>query len=169
MCLSAQTMMAVSTGVNIAGQLAQGRAQRQAANAQARAEEMQAAQQLQAARDEALRIRKTGQRAAGAARAALAGAGIDVNSGTALTIEDDITTGAESDAFNTLLTGERRSTALRNSAAMSRASGRQAMFSSVLGSATTGLQGWKGIKGNKTPMLPWEAPGERAPGRTGPY
>lgn len=169
MCLSAQTMMAVSTGVSIAGQLAQGRAQRQAANAQARAEELQAQQQLQAAQDEALRIRKAGQRATGAARAALAGAGIDVNSGTALTIEDDITASAESDAYNTLLTGERRSTALRNSAAMSRAAGRNAMFSSVLGSVTTGLQGWKGIKGNKVELQPWETPGQRPPGRTGPF
>lgn len=168
MCLSAPTMMAVSTGVSIAGQLAQGLAARKAANAQAKAEELQAAQTLQAAQDEALRIRKAGERATGAARAQLAASGIDVNSGSALTIEDDITGNVESDAYNVLLTGDRRSTALRNSAAMSRAAGRQAMFSSVLGSVTTGLQGWKGIKNNKVELLPWETPGERAPGRTGP-
>ena len=99
MCISSTMMMALSTGVSVAGQLAQGQAAKAAANAEARAAENLAAQTRDAAQQEAVRIRKAGDRARGAARAQLAAAGIDVNSGTAVTIDGDIGTNAELDAF----------------------------------------------------------------------
>lgn len=140
-------MMALSTGVSVVGQLQQGQAARQSANAEARAAENLAAQNRDAAMQEAQRIRKAGDRTRGAARAQLAASGIDVNSGTAITIEDDIGTNSEMDAYNTLLTGERKSTSLQDSAAISRARGKNAVSSSVLGSVSTGLQGWKAVRG----------------------
>lgn len=160
-------MMAISTGVSIAGQLQQGRAARAAADAEARAAENLAAQTRDAAQQEAKRIRLAGDRTRGAARAAMAASGIDVNSGTAVTIEDDIATSSEMDAYMTLLTGERKSTSLQDSAAISRSRGANAMTASLLGSVTTGLQGWKGVRdaqalGRASPQptytTPWRGP-----------
>lgn len=151
MCVSPATLMSISTGVNIAGQLARGVAESQAASADARAAELAAAQERDSAMAEAARIRKAGARASGAARAQLAASGIDVSAGTALLIDDEITTGAETDAEYTLLTGQRRARAYDNAAAQARARGRNAIGSSVLGSVSSGLQGWKAVKEQKTP------------------
>jgi hypothetical protein len=153
MCISAGMMMALSTGVSIVGQLQQGQAAKAAANAQARADELQAAQQRDAAMQEADRIRKAGEKTKGAARAQMAANGIDVNSGTAITIEDDIGQGAESDAQMTLLTGNRRGAALDFSASQERARGRNAVTGSVLGSISTGLTGWKGVRAAAGPKI----------------
>lgn len=138
--------MALSTGVSIAGQLAQGQAQKRANNEQARQDELRAAQELDASKAEAMRIRKAGDKTAGAARAQMAANGIAVGSGTAVTIEDDIYQNSELDAYNTLLTGKRGAGALQYSAAQSRARGSNAMTSSLFGRVTTGLQGWKGVR-----------------------
>lgn len=146
MCISAPMMMALSTGVSVAGQLQQGQAAKQAANAEARNAENLAAQTRDAAMQEAKRIRMAGDRTRGAARAQLAASGIDVNSGTAVTIDGDIATNSELDAYNTLLTGDRKSTSLQDSAAISHARGKNAVSASVLGSISTGLQGWKAVR-----------------------
>jgi hypothetical protein len=159
MCISASMMMALSTGVSVVGQLQQGQAAKQAANAEARNAENLAAQTRDAAMQEAARIRKAGDRTRGAARAQLAASGIDVNSGTAVTIEDDIGTNSELDAYNTLLTGDRKATSLQDSAAISRARGKNAVTSSMLGSVSTGLQGWKAVR----------APQVSAPGYAEPF
>ena len=151
MCISAGMMMAISTGVSVVGQLQQGQAARAAANAEARQQEIAAAQERDAAMVEAARIRKAGERTAGAARAQLAASGIDVGSGTAVVIDEDITRGAYTDAEYTLLTGNRRGRAMDYSAAQSRARGKSAVTSSMLGSVTTGLQGWKAVKAQKQP------------------
>jgi len=143
--------MAISSGVNIAGQLAKGMAESSASSADARAQEVAAAQERDSAMVEAARIRKAGARASGAARAQLAASGVDVGSGTALLIDGDITTSAATDAEYTLLTGERRARAYQDGASQSRARGRNAMASSVLGATSAGLQGWKAVKEQKTP------------------
>jgi len=152
-------MMALSTGVSVVGQLQQGQAAKAAANAEARNAENLAAQTRDAAMQEAKRIRLAGDRTRGAARAQLAASGIDVNSGTAVTIEDDIGTSSELDAYNTLLTGDRKATSLQDSAAISRARGKNAVTSSMLGSVSTGLQGWKAVR----------APQVSAPGYAEPF
>lgn len=146
MAVSTGTMMAISAAVSIAGQLQQARAVKQAANADAQIMDTQAAQQRQQAEDEADRIRVAARKTKGAARAQMAANGIAVNEGTALTIEDDINRESERDAFNVLLTGKRRADAATYQAAQARARGGNATSASVLGSVSTGLQGWKGVK-----------------------
>lgn len=139
-------MMAISTGVSVVGQLQQGMAAKRAADAEARAAENLAAQHRDAAQQEAKRIREAGDKTRGAARAAMAASGIDVNSGSAVTIEDDILQGSEMDAYMTLLTGDRKATSLHDSASIARARGSSAMMGSALGAVSTGLQGWKGVR-----------------------
>lgn len=152
MCISAAAMMAISTGVSVLGQLHEGQARKQAADAQALENDIAAAQEREAAKQEASRIRAAGDRQAGAARAALAGSGIVVDQGSAVNINEDIYRGAESDAFNTLLTGERRAGAYNRQASMERAKGENAVTASILGSATSmatagkEYAGWKGAK-----------------------
>jgi hypothetical protein len=140
------TMMAISTGLSVVGSLAKGVADRRAADVEARQSEHLAAQQQDQALQEAERIRRAGKRTQGAARAQLAASGIRVDDGTALVIDEEIGGESEKDAFNTLLTGKRQADASRASASMARARGRNAMTSSVLGSISTGVQGWKGVK-----------------------
>jgi hypothetical protein len=153
MCISAAAMMAISAGVSLMGQLHAGQAQKQAADANALENDIAAAQSREAAKEEAARIRKAGDRQAGSARAALAGAGIVVDQGSAVNINEDIYRGAESDAFNTLLTGERQAGAYNRKASMARAEGENAVTASLLGSASTAAgagyeirKGWKGAK-----------------------
>jgi len=83
-------------------------------------------------------------------RAALAGAGVDVGSGTAININEDIYSGSESDAYNTLLTGQRKATSYSNASAQSLRSGSNAAMGSLLGAGATALTGWKGIRQGKT-------------------
>lgn len=149
MCISAAAMMAISTGVSVLGQLHEGQARKQAADAQALENDIAAAQEREAAKQEASRIRAAGDRQAGAARAALAGSGIVVDQGSAVNINEDIYRGAESDAFNTLLTGERRAGAYNRQAEMNRKAGDNAVTSSLLGSMATAGQGYSGWKGAK--------------------
>lgn len=146
MAVSTGLAMAVSTAVSIAGQLQQGRAQRKAAEAEAAQMEKIAAQQQDVALQEAERIRSQADKVRGAARAQMAANGIDVNSGTALTIEEEIETESEKDAFNVLLTGKRQAESSRFSASQARARGKGAVTSSMLGSISTGIEGWKGVK-----------------------
>jgi hypothetical protein len=146
MAVTTGTMMAMSTGLSVVGQLAQGMAQKRAADVEAQQADRQAAQVQDEALQEAERIRRAGKRTQGAARAQLAASGIRVDSGSALVIDEEIGMDSELDAQNILLTGKRRSDAAKFSASQSRAKGKNAMTGSALGAITTGLQGWKGVK-----------------------
>jgi len=161
MAVTTGMMMALSTGASVLGQIQKGRSDQAALNQQAQNNDQQASldriqaeRETVAASEEAKRIRKAGERQAGAARAQLAASGIVVGDGSAININEDITGGAESDAMNTLLTGKRRSESYSlsadqhvNAAASNRAAGSNAMKSSVLAAGGTVLQGWRGVGG----------------------
>ncbi len=149
MCISATMALALSTGVSVAGQIAQGQAQKQAKDQQASEYELQAAQAKVDAEQEAKRIRAAGEKTAGAARTALAGAGIAVDSGSAFNINEDIYRNSESDAFNTLLTGSNKATSYSRSASQARAAGNDAVMGSLLGSAATAGSAYAGWKGKR--------------------
>jgi hypothetical protein len=146
MAVTTGTMMALSAGINMAGQLKQGRAQKKAAEIDAQQLDTRAVQEREAALQEAQSIRKAGRRTQGAARAQMAASGIDVNSGSAVDIDQEIAATSEQDARMTLLTGKRRADASNFAADQSRARGKNARTASVLGAVSTGLQGWKGVK-----------------------
>lgn len=150
MAVTTGAMLAIGMGMSMVGQLAQGRATRKAMEAQALQDERLAAQQRDAAQQEADRIRRAGKKSQGAARAALAKSGVDVNAGTSLLIEDEIGAESEKDARMTLLTGRRQSDASLFSADQARARGRNAQRASQLGAISTGLQGWKGVSSAQT-------------------
>lgn len=149
MCISAAAVMAISAGVSVAGQLAQGQAQKQAKDAQALEYDIQAAQAKVDAEQEAKRIRAAGEKTAGAARAALAGAGINVDMGSAVNINEDIYRNSESDAFNTLLTGSNRAASYGRSASQARGAGKDAESASLLSAATTAANAYGGWKSSQ--------------------
>lgn len=153
MAVTTGMMLALSMGMSMAGTLAQGVAQRRAADAEAQQMENIAAQQQDQAQAEAERIRRAGERTQGAARAQLAASGVVVDEGSAVLIDQEIGRTVEEDAQMTLLTGKRQAGASRFSASMARAQGRNAQTASVLGAVSTGLQGWKGIKINDVPPV----------------
>jgi Tfp pilus assembly protein PilN len=152
MAIASGTMLAIMAGISIVGQLQQGRAARQAADAEARMLENQAAQQRDQAEQEAERIRSSADKARGAARAQLAASGVNVNQGTALTIEDEIGQESERDAYMTLLTGDRQARGSTFAASQAKARGRNAQTASVLGAISTGAQAWKGVKSSEPPV-----------------
>jgi len=166
MCVSAAIAMAVSTGISVIGQLQQGQAQKQAKDAQAAEYDLQAQQEKVAAEQEAKRIRAAGEKTAGAARTALAGSGIVVDSGSGVNINEDIYAKSESDAYNTLLTGSNRVNSYGRSASMARAAGNDAVSGSLMsaiGTAGSAFAGWKGTKGgalsSKDSIIPMQPGG----------
>lgn len=103
-----------------------------------------------AAKVEAERIRKAAKKQRSEAVAALAASGVDVNSSTALKIDEEISRGAEEDAFLTLTGGGDRAARLNAEASGARMAGKQAQTagylnagSSLLSSGSSIARGWK--------------------------
>ncbi|KDE91036.1 hypothetical protein D7Y57_05170 [Stenotrophomonas maltophilia] len=103
-----------------------------------------------AAQVEAERILKASKRQRSEAVAALAASGVDVNSSTALKIDEEISRGAAEDAFLTLTGGNDRAARLNAEAAGARYAGQQARTSgyinagtSLLSSGSSIARGWK--------------------------
>ncbi len=139
------TLMAISAGISVFGTLAEGQAKKQAQDAQANEYELQAAQAKVDAEQEAKRIRAAGEKTAGAARTALAGAGIAVDSGSAVNINEDIYRNSESDAYSMILTGTNKASSYNRSAGMARRAGQNAQSASLLSAASdAAYAGWKG-------------------------
>ncbi|MDV0787656.1 hypothetical protein VC623_23995 [Citrobacter amalonaticus] len=148
------------TGVEIAaigasvlaagGAVYSGQQQKKMSNYQAAQAEADAKAAQAAARVEADRIRKAGRAQAAAARASLAGSGVETGEGTALRITSDITRDAEQDAYQTFLNGVNQGARLNSQAQADRISGKNASTagyinagSSLLSAGGTAYNGWK--------------------------
>lgn len=94
----------------------------------------------QEAQDRAGKIRKMALQSRGAARAALAAAGADVNSGTATLIDGQIQSDSESDAASTIITGGRQAFAARRGGQIQR----QAANINSVGTIVNGLSSESG-------------------------
>lgn len=165
MCISAGMALAISAGVQAVGSIMQGQQQKEAADAQAREREYQAAQsradaeaERGAAEVRADKTRKFAGLQRSQARSSLAKSGVVADAGTAQTIQDYITSTGEEDALAEIYTGQSRGRRLEAGAATSdreagylRTSGSNAMLSGVLGAgksvlgayAETRKPGWK--------------------------
>ena len=132
------------------GQMDAGRAQQQAANFSADQDEIEAAQTRDAYRDQAEKIRRIGRAQASEAKAAYGASGVSIGSGTPVLINEQIDRDTESDAYNTILTGNRRADSLETQANMTRKSGasaaragQSAATSSLLSTAGSTYSTWK--------------------------
>jgi len=134
--------MLIMAGTQAAGSLVQGYSSMQAGRAQSQISEAQAVAERDAAQQQADKLRLKTRRAAGAARAAYAGAGVAVDSATVLDATQDIEQRGFEDAYMALLTGERRARELRFQGRMARLAGQQAMAASVLRAGGQLAGGW---------------------------
>jgi len=137
-------------GANAFNQVQQGRWAEDQAGLQAMQSEFKAKQELQAAETMAGMIRKAGRRQVGQTVTAYAGAGVKVGEGSAFEAERQINQDVESDAFQTLLMGQRAATGLELDAKLTRIQGRMAKQASYMQAANTliqggssGLQNWR--------------------------
>jgi hypothetical protein len=137
------TVMAVgATLVGAYGQYQAGKQEEQWANYQAKQMDADANAEKGAARVEAERIRKAGQRAQAEATAGMAGAGVDVGGeGTAVKINEEIGAGAEEDALLTIAGGADRAKRLEAEAVATRIKGKQAAWAGKINATGTLLQG----------------------------
>lgn len=110
--------------VNAFSSVQAGKNARGAIESQATQMDFQAAREEAAALDTAKVIRRAGRRQVAQTGAAYAGAGVKVGEGTAQLVEDEITQDVEHDAFQALLTGDRRANALRTQADLARITGK---------------------------------------------
>lgn len=146
-------VMAASTAVTLYATDTQAKQAEANANFQAAQAEADARAAQGAASIEAARIRKESKAQRAKATAAAAASGVDVNSPTALKINEEITSNAEQDArmvmFNAQDQGARlnqQATADRIGGANARRAGRTSQASTLLsaaGSMTNYGQGWK--------------------------
>ncbi len=135
MCISASTIMLGSTLMQGASSLLYGSAQMSMARADADA-------QRDAARSEAEKIMRATRSRVGEARAATAASGARVDD-WALGVEQEILTAGETDAANTILTGERRARSIMVDGRMQQAAGMMGAAESLFSGAYQ-IRGWKG-------------------------
>ncbi|MGL4573646.1 MAG: virion core protein, T7 gp14 family [Burkholderiaceae bacterium] len=146
------TLLAGSTGLKVAGDISQGRAARKQADWQAGQLDRQAAEEQDLGAQQAAKTRKRTAQDRGSAVAAYAGAGIKVGEGSALEVERYIEQEGETDAMMYLLNSDRRASALRDQAGMTRKAGRDAQRASYVSAVGSLLSGGyqSGMKWGKT-------------------
>jgi len=135
--------MAVSTGLQVIGQMSQANQQQQWADYQAAQARADANAQRQFAEIRAEKIRRAGRRQQGEARAALAGAGVETGAGTAVVIDQQIVHDTEMDAQQALIEGMRRANLLERDAAEAEWRGENASRGSLLAAGGTLATGWR--------------------------
>lgn len=134
----------------------QGETQKNYQNYLAAQADADAKAEVGAATVEAERIRKAGKKQRSEAIAALAASGVDVNSSTALKIDQEIARGAEEDAFLTIAGGNDRSARLnaeaggaRTAASNARTAGYVNAANSLLVAGSNSGRGWKRTNSKK--------------------
>lgn len=146
MCTGAEIAIIAAAVAGTGTAIYSGQQQAKAAGAQAAALSEQAAQEQEAAKAEADRLRQATRFKRGEARAALAASGVDVDSQTATLIDQTIVSNDEQDAFNLLLTGQRRAGSLSAESQLSLRAGRDAATAGYLDAANTALGAYSGYK-----------------------
>lgn len=126
----------LGAGISALSQAKQGQEAQYAAN-------VQAAEINQSAQAQAQKIRKLAQQTRGQARSSLAASGVDVNTGTSDVIDEEILRDSESDAYNTILSGERQANAVRRGGEAANDAGESSALSTIVGAAGGQYSRWK--------------------------
>lgn len=141
MCVAAAAVTmaatAVAGAVSAYSSIEQGRSQAKWANYQANQAQADANAEASLARVEAEKIREAGKRQRSQARAAMAASGIDVDEGTAVNINEDISKGAEEDALHAIWGGIDRQQRGYAQAQADRSRGKQAQTAGNLNATAT--------------------------------
>ncbi len=141
MCTGVEIALVASSVLGAGAAYQQGQAQKSYNNYLANQANADARAEVGAAQVEAERIRKAAKKQRGEAIAALAASGVDVNSSTALKIDQQISRDSEEDAFLTLAGGADRAARLNAEASGSRMAASQAGTAGALSAANSLLIG----------------------------
>lgn len=152
MCVAVPAAMAIASAAAAAtsaySSVQQGRNQQKWSNYQAAQAQADADAEAGYAQVEAKKIREAGKKQRSQARASMAASGIDVDEGTAVNINEEITKGAEEDALNAIFGGIDRQRRGYAQASADRTRGAQANRAGTLNAAGTllnsGYQTYKG-------------------------
>lgn len=164
MCDPFTALAVAGTGLQVAGQLKQGKAAQRQANEDAARMEYQALAEQDAALARAEQIRRQGVSMRGQTVAGAAASGVKIGEGSALDAERQVMEDTEADAYLAILGGKNAAEGLRADAAASRRAGRDARraskvaaFSTLLSAGSQGMQasGWRsrgpGFSGTQAP------------------
>lgn len=134
-------VMAASTVVSALGQYQSGQAAKAQGAMQAQALQMQGEQERDAAKQQAALIRKAQRYAVGTADTAAAASGVVVGQGSAAEVDRQIYQDSEHDAYQALLSGDRRARGLSVQGVGARAAGDMAAANADMQAFGTVLQG----------------------------
>ncbi len=156
MCTGLELLFIAAAGAGTAatvyGQQQAAEQAEEAAEAQGRQIATQAGQEIDASNAQAERIRRAARQQQGEAMAALSASGVSVGEGTALKISEEIYKDSESDALNTIISGNRGANHLSEQGRQILQQGRNAKkaaninsFGTILGGATSAANasGWR--------------------------
>lgn len=137
-------VMVAVAGFNAMQQVQAGQSAKRMGVVQGDAADYAAQQEREQALQTAAVIRRAGERQRGQARGALAASGVKVDEGSAALVQEDITRGAETDAFQALLEGGRRARGIETDGQMARISGRQQADAAKINAVGTLMSGVAG-------------------------
>jgi hypothetical protein len=140
----------IGAALSMIGSYKKGKGEKDYYDAVAQEKRTEAASTQEQAKSLARIIRKAGKQQSGETTAALAKAGLDVNSSTAQDILGEVDQNVEADAMTALLTGERQARTLRNEAAMAESAGKNAKDQALLSMGQTGMSAWGNMSGGKS-------------------
>lgn len=150
MCTGLEIAAIAGATVSAAGAIYSAQVSEKTADANAEMQRRQGNAEKDAAVAQAEKIRKAARAQAGAANAALAASGVSIGEGTAVKLNEQIYEDAESDAFSTMLTGERRKRFADDSAGITKWQGNAAKTAGYINATgsllSTGSKigsGWK--------------------------
>ncbi|HWK72180.1 MAG TPA: hypothetical protein VNS29_15205 [Burkholderiaceae bacterium] len=145
MCTGLEVAL-IGMATSAVGTVYSGIQQNQTAKANAELARREGEQQRDAAVAQAEKIRKAARAQAGAANAALAASGVATGEGTPVRINEQIMRDSESDAYSTLLTGQRRQQTAEAEAGILRSQGSAALTGSLLSAGASSLDKYVRIK-----------------------
>lgn len=142
MCTGLEIALIAGTTMSAGATIMQGQQAKQSADANAELMRRQGEADKDAAVAQAEKIRKASRYEIGAANAANAASGVDLNWGTPVRINEQINRNAESDAYATILTGARRQTSANDQAMLTSAAGSATANASLLAAGGKVANGW---------------------------
>lgn len=151
MCTGVEIALLAASAVSAGAAIHQGEVQSNFGKYQRDQAAADAAAQKGAAQVEAERIRKAAKQQRAEAIAALASSGVDVNSATAVRIDQEINHNAEQDAYLTIVGGNDKAARLNAQGEGAYLQGQQAKTAGYINASSSLLQGYAQAAGWKKP------------------
>jgi len=143
MCTGIELALVAGTAMSAGSAIMQGQQAKATGDTNAELARRQGEADKDAAVAQAEKIRRAARYQIGAANAANAASGVDLNSGSAFRVNEIINQDSEKDAYQTILSGTRRQTGNNNQALLYESQGRNAETASILSAGASIASGWK--------------------------